>query len=581
MPPLFPELPEIAEAVDNPTAEDYAAAAKYALRRKQRPLAVQQVAAALALNPQNHRHLQLLSEIVGTTPDPLALLGLRSEGTFYGIAAARAWMLAKRQEATEATRLLAEVVQFQPNTPFLPWLGEWQERFDWVRRVNPDVVGGLLRGLVAELLSRGLDPGGEANLEAALQAAEALQQHHPSHAPLRAARMWTLRQLEEPDAALALAADAPAAWEVESERARCLFVSGDADGELGAWQGAVELAPSQPESYLELAQAWVRRQRRHDAEAVLSQAQQRAPSPASAAALAYLRWLSGDLTAPCEVTAGDAGRAFLRDSQAYRELLPDPNDDAVRVVRGALARVEQTQSPELIRVRAAVSHRAAPSASLAFELGLAALGKQGQLTLMGEAPANALGQLWSVDADRPRPQLPPPEAALVEVVARLAKTRFEWSRWLEHARTMVAESLGTAEPLELVAVALHPPTPPTGADAVQWLMHVHVAIAVLLGAMNDTPSREHAIARCLAAGDDWVCNIGLVALWGAASCGTLPLEVVQHELASLLDGADEGAPCVRTLAVVGSLAGGARVSEFLDLRARLVLERVQHRDRVR
>lgn len=567
---LFPELPEIAEVVANPSSDDYAAAARYALKRKQRPLAVQQVAAALALDPRNHRHLQLLSEIVGTTPEPLALLRLGPNGTFYGVAAARAWMLAKRRDATEATRLLAEVVHFRPNTPFLAWLHEWQERFDWAERVAPDVFVGLLRGLVAELSSQGLEAGGEVNLEFALQAAEQLQRVHPGHAALCAARMYTHRQLDETEAALALAVRATPNWEVEIERACCKRRLGDVEGELQAWQRAVELRPAEPSTYLELASVWVRRKRRSEAVAVLKQASQRAVSPSNTAALSYLTWLEDDLTRVLEVSNDDAGRVFFRDSRCYLDTVPDPSDEAVGVVRGALLRAQQTNDREYVQVRAVVGRRAAPSAELAFELGLAALSKRGQLTLRGQAPATALGQLWTSEAEALRPSLPPPDSAAVDAVMGLAGTRFEWSRWMERATSAVATL--TVAPLELVSAALHPPPAPAGADAVQWLAHVQVAVGVLLGALNDSVSRRQAVARCLAASDDWVSTVGIVALYAAVSAGTQAPADVQRELASLLDDSREDASCRRTLAVIGSLVGGPRRLDFLDLRAQLAFE---------
>lgn len=572
MPALFPELPEIAEAVVEPTATDYAVAAKYALKRKQRPLAVQQISAALAIDPQNDRYLQLLSDIVGTTPDPLALLRIRAEGTFYGLAAARAWMLAKQRRATEGTELLSDVLQFRPNVPFAPWLDEWQQRFDWTRRVEPEVVIGLLRGLVAQLLTDGVQAGGDDNLNAVLRATAALQAVHPKHGPLRAARMWAHRQLGEEAIALELASSGPIAWETELERARCLRNLRKPAEEVQALQSALRQAPDQPALFLELACAWVRLRRRDEAATVLLQAKAGAPSAAGAAALAYLEWLADDGRSPLTTLDDEVSAGFIRDTQCYRELLPDPRDAAVSIVRGALAHAAGPEAPSLIQVRAALAHRSAPSAALAFELGLGSLGKRGQLTLNGESTPSALGELWSFNQGSFVPALPPPQASSVAAVARLASTRFEWLGWLRAAQLIAAEALVTTAPLDLVSVALHPPAAPPTADAVQWLTHVHVALGVLLGVMNGGQEPGLAIARCLAANDDWICSAGVVAVYAAVAAEHEPLDAARDKLAKVLKVIDARSGGARTLAIVGSLLGGAHVEEFRDLRAQLAFE---------
>ena len=74
--------------VENPTDADYAAAARWALQQKNLPLAVQQVSAALALNPLHEPHLRLLDDIVARGRGPLLLVELPEKGAFFGICAA-------------------------------------------------------------------------------------------------------------------------------------------------------------------------------------------------------------------------------------------------------------------------------------------------------------------------------------------------------------------------------------------------------------------------------------------------------------------------------------------------------------
>jgi tetratricopeptide (TPR) repeat protein len=571
MPPLFPDLPEIAEAVTNPRAEDYAAAANYALKRRKRPLAVQQVAAAIALDPHNLRYLQLLSDIVGTTPDPLGLLRLTPQGTFYGVAAARAWMLAKQKRSTEATRLLSEVVQFRPNAPFIPWLHHWGERFGWLQRVTPDVMADLLRSLLRELGAQGVNAGGEVNLDSALAIAEELQKVHPEHVGLRAARMWCHRLLSEPSAALELMVKKPIAWQTELERALAHRALGQNEDELKALRSAVALAPSESSIYRELAKALVLQCRRDAAEEVLIQANAQAPTSWSLAALAYLQWLDRGQTLPA-VTDDAEAQAFLRDTRCYRDLLPDPCDVTVGVVRSALTRAREPRAPERIEAKAHVSHRPAPSARLAFNLGLTALNKKGHLSLVGVAEATALGELWILEQDTLLPQLPPATPRVLAAIKQLVATRFEWSRWFQAAKHIATHDLATEDSRDVLSVALYPPPAPASADSVQWLTHVHAAVAILLGLLdNDAQRSRGEIERCLSATDDWICIVGILALYTSVKNGSRTPAEVRAVLESLLTRSKGQPSYSRALAVVGTLIlTGAQADAFKDLRAQLV-----------
>ncbi len=564
--PLFPELPEITEAVDQPTAADYALAARYALKRMQLKLAAAQAAAAMALDPQNRSHRLLLNEVTSAARDPLKLLELRSEGTFYGLAAARAWTLARKGNANEAVSLLTQVVEFRPNAPFLAWADEWRERSDFARKVEPPVVAALLVRLVGALQKIEVQSGGLHNLRSALALAEAVASLHPDSVELCAARCRVLRESGEPGEALALAESGPKSWATRVETALAQRDLRNVDQQIEALQDAIELRPEEASTHLDLGRALTSRGRLEEATRAFDTAKQLAPAPWSRAARSYLSWLAQPGEAAVAVLGAvelPVAAALLRDVHGYESALPDPFDRVVGVVRSALSRARLESRP--LHARARIDGCPAPSARLAYQLGLTALGRTGELTLVGShLPAN-LGGLWRSEGNVLVPSVEPPRAEVTTRVESLARTRFSWQEWTRHS-----VQIPSSHADELLAVAVHAPPPPPGADAVQWLVHVHTAIALLIASSDSAwADREATIHRALSATDDWSCNIGLVAWYAAAERDPSLTAAARQAYARLLPDGRAPLPCyARTLAILGMKLGGPHEAEWRALRAR-------------
>lgn len=178
---------EADEYIDNPTDDDYATAARWALQQKDFRLAVKQASAAVCLRPLHEPHLRLLDEVIARARAPLALLALPDGAIFFGLVAARARALARLERFDEALRALFEVAAFRPDIPFLRWAPAWVAAAKAAKRVAPETVAEGLSALGEAMSDRPLSEGARANLEAALDVAERVQARHPPSEALAAA----------------------------------------------------------------------------------------------------------------------------------------------------------------------------------------------------------------------------------------------------------------------------------------------------------------------------------------------------------------------------------------------------------
>ena len=130
--------------VEQPSAEDYARAARQAIAAEDWRLAFEQTGAALAFNPESAAYLELLAEALQGAREPLAYLNL-SEDAFFGLVAVRAWALNRVGNFDEALETLLEVVLFRPEIPYLSWLPTWLRAAPAITRTTLERNWPLLR----------------------------------------------------------------------------------------------------------------------------------------------------------------------------------------------------------------------------------------------------------------------------------------------------------------------------------------------------------------------------------------------------------------------------------------------------
>ena len=557
--------PPHGEFIEDPTDEDYAAAARAALSAKNHPLALEQAAAAASLRPLHEPHVRLLDEAIAATKGPLQALELKAGGTFFGMVAARGRALARLNRTGEALDCLFQAATFAPTTPFVLWGVPWVAHAREARKVDARQLA--LR--IVELVQAGASPQ---NLAAAEAIAEKVQAAASSEeGALRVARSRIFRALGRPDEALTLL-EGRRDWASIVERGAVHRDRHDLGERVRCFEEASEVRPDEVATLLDLGDAYLDDARLADASRVYERVLSIEPPQAWArASLAYTRFLaSGE-----RMTAGDddRSRALAADADAYVTRLSDPIDGVVRVLR-SVARAPAQPSQPRIRVRVRAERPLAPSARLAFDMILARLGKEGALdvTREGNAPERP-GPLWRMEAGGYVLAAARPDEAVMASVAAIASTPFGWDAWKSAAALAGPEGID-----ELVAAMAYVPAPPDDRDVAR---HVHAfqTAAALRVAMGPFPAdvRLEVLLRLADGVDDWSAAASWIALRALAEATPELRPAVEARARTALPVAGEPlAPMSRALAVTGcELAAGDDRAPYLRLRARVRREIAQ------
>jgi tetratricopeptide (TPR) repeat protein len=574
---LFPDLPEIDSAIAQPTAEDYARAARFALERKALPRAVEQVSAALAFAPLDPEHLRLLDAILSASRAPLELVRLREEGTFFGLVAVRARVLARARRWAEALEALSEAVLFQLGTPYLCWTRSWLDHQDAVQRLPPDGVAALLVRIGDGLRRHARLPGTHENVDAALVLAARVAEAHPKHAGLGAARSRMLRARGDLEAAARVleahstSSDIP--WEIAVELSALARDRGEPGARRRWLERALDARPDDAATRLDLADTLLEAGEIAAALEAYDAALALGPSAHARAARAYARWsLLDDPSLFDRAESLDASRAhFQGDALGYETVLLDPLDPLVPVVRRTLQRAPALPEDRPVRVRVRMDRPAAPSALLAFRLGLDALGRTGELEIEHPGGAPRVGVLKRAQAALARDE-PAAARACRDAIAAGAVTPFSWARARADAEALARFS---APPFDdLLALLVRPPELPPRMDAVEWLLRVQTLVALAIAQHRASwPERHRTLQELLAGSDDWVCVAGVLGLAAAAEREPELRGQVTRELGALVPGPASDLPLhARAVAIAGSrLAGREDGGAFVALRGRALL----------
>jgi len=542
--------------VSDPTASDYALAAKYALRLKQLPRAVQQISGAIALEPEERKHRAVLGDILLHSRSPLQLLVLHDSGAFYGLAAARGWFLLQEGKWEDGLLVLEAVLVFRPNLTILRWLDELARPFA-VSAVRAETIARLLTRLLETLKAQGLHAGGKENLEIAMRLASTASAQHPQDGSLLVARCQALRAMGAQEQALSLARG-QGTWEGWVAASWIHRGRNHLGEEIDCLRKALAFRPGNAETLTDLALALAKDGNTQEASQLFEQAVTKGAEGDALSFALYFRALAGEdgsRTALCTKGTRRLSEILLRDLRAYETELPDPLDATVRAIRGVLT--EANKRPEqAIRAEVVVPGLVAPSAELAFCQGVAAQKLDASLQFCGERTAVLWPELACSEEERARVE---------HILVKCLHSPFAWDVWLEWARAQ-----GEVETNSLFAILIDPPNCPAKADPVQWLVHVHCAVGMLLGQQKDAAKMVELLLR---AEHDWLSCAGLIALVsGAETVGRAPgcSLATMKSLASNLG--NELPVYSRTLAILGMKGfAGSHDEVFRQLRVKAVM----------
>lgn len=500
---------------------------------------------ALFANPLDAAAQQAAYYVLPQVPEVVSLTAVDEQSPPARVAI-HAMALALAHDFTTAIEALCRVTTADTTKPYLTWVEQWQlhhpaallldfrrvgpalarlpDAFD--QPIGPDdpswetlraataVVTKLaetfsdrpsLRALQAKLLRRGR------RYDEALSLAAATREEDPRLGALLAA--WTLREMGKVDEAIAAFEEAHSLDEDDD----IIMDIGDLQLDNGRFEDAIQ-------SYRRLGEGSER----------LSWA------IASHAAASFLATgnPAHDLELRRLAEQGNPRARELYDLlHAFAEVMPNPRDltcDVVQSVQQSFAsQPDQGTAQEPAVLAIAVTSIESPSASLALGCAAALHRSHVRLDVTAEKVANpdprwpllvAMGNpqdvvyeqfpLWRYDGTRPVVGAPVPPQGIVDVVASVASTPFEWRAWQERA-AQAGPGLAPYLP-GLLAALVHPPPPPSPSlEVCQWVFRYQLAGALIVGRLDSgwAESQRRRGLFALAHGPvDWLLSAALPVL---------------------------------------------------------------------
>ncbi len=583
--PSLRDASEGGQFVEDPTDADYARAATWALSEKQHPYALLLISAALAIAPNDTEHLRLLDRILDRTRAPLAVLALRP-GTFYGLCAVRGWALFRHGRVDEAVEHVLRAAAFEPSLRVISWIERWVDAPSTRRRVSSET---LAQGTIEVVDGAEGRPPSRAvldNLQSLLHVIERAASRAETDNLLAVAGSRVLRSLARADEARAwlLAHGDARAWEVAVEAAAIAGDEEDREAREAWLKRAAEARPNEPSTWLDLGDAAMDEGNLASAREAFERAAalvEGGPLTETChCLLAYATALQAESATPSRSVRADAleetgsplARRLLIDLAAYIDVLPDPVDALVGVIRNATSRASKDAGGFTVRARA--ERALCPSAAIAWRLGERRRG--GSDTTLevsifepgSRAAAPPYGPLFDPAHAWPASSRDG-ERARVELRA-IAQTAYSLDRWWD----LAARAAGV-DPRAFVGAARYIPEPPPDHDECAWVVKWQVA-AGLLAARAGAPHRDNEpLLRLLDGVGDWSSIGAVIALFRAAiDAGPEARLELAARLGTMIPPSSEPLlPASRAVAVLGSrLSEGRLRARFLALRARVARE---------
>lgn len=566
-------------------ADDYARAARAALKNKDAGLAIEQACAAVAQCPHDDGYLRLLDEAIARSRKPLVHLALPDDGAFFGLCAGRARALARIGRIDEALHTLAQAVVFRPSIPFFEWARGWVETKKRRFKVDPSALAETALMIADAANDHAFEPGLKRNLEATLWVVKKQRRRQPVHAALQVAECRLLRVLGRHAQALRLF-DEPLAtsdlWQSAVEAAALCRELGDFEAQTRWLERARVARPDDPAASLDLGDGHLDNGDTRQAIEAYDQALLLEPSSVwASASRAYANALAqpgeGTSLPAVAVDTPSVSRrrvaALRADLAVYRERLAEPSDPLIGVLRRLYRRAAAAELPANSPIGVRSERPMAPSARLALNYGLQYFGCQARLVVEHDVLHPQFGPLWH-ESTLPSPAVEPPPRAVSELVARLASTAFGWQGWCEAAQEL-RSALVPPQRLSLQALCAtmaYPPEPPSrDHDPVTWIHGYQVAAAILVAQEDGgVEARFDMLGGLLAATDDWSSAAAAMGLRALAEQHPAMRAAVGDQLRARIPTHEEPlAPMARAVAVAGAaITKGRQRAAFLRLRAR-------------
>ncbi len=511
--------------------------------------ALHHVGCALATNPMQPEWMQLLAEIMGRAPDPLALTTFVGETSFID-AANRAYALAWVRRWEEALDLITDVAEIRPDIPYLLW-AEW-----WLGQ--PGVAQSLsfeqfARGILVDLakiaarapIPTPADHPRRPNLECAARILTSIRGLYARESFVWFTASMIGRRLGTLDDALAMAQHAynlEAAWKNAIGVANVLRDLDKVDEAAGWFRKALDHDKDDVSAHLDMGDMFMEASRWDDAIGEYDKVQRKKPDhPWAVASTYYARFRqTGDATQRLcllrltESEDSDRARMLaerLDPPRPYLTFLPRPGDASSNALNHIFEQMfDNPASHAGSTVKLVLSHLESPSIVAAFGLQMEMWGLWSDLARMVTLdyqvekvqqpdPRAAKAQVpynpWAWDGTTPKPAMPRPDPRVASAVNDVASEPFHLDIWLPLAEG-AARELGTGAVPHLFSCMVHPPRPNGGAWRVlEWTQRTQIAAALILAHIDGGwagSERQRALYSLAYGVGDWTTGAGIVAL---------------------------------------------------------------------
>ncbi|HEV2239141.1 MAG TPA: hypothetical protein VGR57_20970, partial [Ktedonobacterales bacterium] len=525
-----------------PNPEQDIAVARQALAQGNLKHAAFHVGGALATNPEQQEWLALLDQIIAQAGSKALDLAPLEKNGYYGTAAVRAYILAAQGDLPSAVQLLLSVIVARPEIPYVNWLLRWRHRAGFADALTTDLALQAASSMLNPFSQADYVPKEAAKPLANLETVLALATELHPQAPL----VWFFRSvglrkrglLDEAayvaeegerhvpsyETAIAMAGvyrrqhnfdAAIAAYRVAITRQSTFSVGIRVHNDIAdilCGQGKIEEGVSEYRAVLdhEPDNSWAlpsyfyyMHEMQPDAgwDAKLSSLATRAPSNKRAQ----------ELMGRLEVIR-----------RAYLDLLPEADEASINVARQLLAEPHKLAKGGNISI--GLSHLESPSARMAITMEMAA--KVPAVTLEFGAPEVPTPDprvprksipfvLWTYNGTMPQPAVAAPKPSVAAAITAIARTSFNVEAWRKPAYRL-AQELGPQGLSDLLAVMVHPSTPPDDRPAWDWIRQVQIASALTIAQLGDSrwegSVRRDALLSLVYGPMDWAGVAALVAL---------------------------------------------------------------------
>src|SRR5579883_380415 len=480
---------------------------------------------------------QLMS--LGNTPthrmEVIPLVGKN----YHARVAVHAYILAAQGKVKEAVTLLLQLLQVKPEIPYILWLARWQDQPGFVEALEPGIVGAVAVRVMQKY------PGtyvfaerGRAEIEQYLpllrKTYEIISHRKMDEGALTAAFVYAmgLRKTGAFEEAARVARELPVSYQTLITLAMAEDALGNGDASVEAYRRALSLQPKDVAVLNDLGALSLKHGNLDEALACYEESARLDPGDPFQESLAYSAYIHYLQTPAAEwleklktlaQSQRSARRLVYLLHAPYIGTLPYPGEALINMMRGMK---EKSAAGEINlgpggKFAMGLSSLEAPSAHLATRLMLNALGVSctisaaDTLTPDPRQPSRPVEyQIWRYNGMEPVPAVEPPDSAIAQSIAEIARVPYALERWYALARPL-GRRLGTDALMSLLGVMVHPPAIPENWDIWDWLNAVQIASALTITAIDDgwEGSRRKAALTSLIYGPmDWSGAAALIAM---------------------------------------------------------------------